>query len=349
VPRVWDMIHQEVQSRSTVAPTSPRAGAGQKRLSLMGGRYVSAMTGSAPMAAELKAWVERFLDMHLVEGYGSTRGGRVFVDGQIRRPPVDRLQAGRTFPNWVTSVPISRIRAVLELLVKSQQLFPRLLQAADVSAEGVRLRRLLPPPVTSSPRSGPTSVRYVDRRNNVLKLSQGEFVHRLQPGGRVHREPAGAADLPVRQQFPALPVGRGSCRPPGRSQMVTVPNSSPRIAESLSGRRPPTAGLRSYEIPRDFPRRDHTVHLENGLLTGIRKAGVATAQGALTVRHWNSFTPTWLEGQADELKAIRQSGADAPTLPTILRAAAALLGAPAGDVSADTHFTDLGGELPVRV
>ncbi len=46
------------------------------------------MTGSAPISAEMKTWVERLLDMHLLEGYGSTEAGSVFVDGHIQRPPV---------------------------------------------------------------------------------------------------------------------------------------------------------------------------------------------------------------------------------------------------------------------
>ena len=60
----------------------------EQRQHLLGGRFVSAMTGSAPISAETRAFVESFLDLHLVEGYGCTEAGPVFVDGQVRRPPV---------------------------------------------------------------------------------------------------------------------------------------------------------------------------------------------------------------------------------------------------------------------
>ena len=40
------------------------------------------MTGSAPISPELKAWVEALLDMHLMDGYGSTEAGAV-----VRRRP----------------------------------------------------------------------------------------------------------------------------------------------------------------------------------------------------------------------------------------------------------------------
>lgn len=81
VPRIWDMLHQEYVSQSDRG-----ASIEELRHSLLGGRFVSALTGSAPISPELKSWVEEFLDMHLLEGYGSTEAGAVFVDGVIRRP-----------------------------------------------------------------------------------------------------------------------------------------------------------------------------------------------------------------------------------------------------------------------
>jgi fatty acid CoA ligase FadD9 len=50
------------------------------------------------------------------------------------------------------------------------------------------------------------------------------------------------------------------------------------------------------------------------------------------------------EGQANELSELRRSGADAPVLQTVSRAAAAMLGAAKSDLTADAHFTDLGGD-----
>ncbi len=51
------------------------------------------------------------------------------------------------------------------------------------------------------------------------------------------------------------------------------------------------------------------------------------------------------DGQAGELRALRQSGADRPVLETVSRAASALLGAAsASDVQPDAQFTDLGGD-----
>src|SRR5262249_6625049 len=83
--------------------------------------------------------------------------------------------------------------------------------------------------------------------------------------------------------------------------------------------------------------------LENGLLTGIRKL----ARPKLKEHYGDRLEQLYAdlaEGQANELRALRHSGADEPALQTISRAAAALLGATAGDLQPDAHFTDLGGD-----
>ena len=64
--------------------------------------------------------------------------------------------------------------------------------------------------------------------------------------------------------------------------------------------------------------------------TGIRKL----ARPKLKERYRQRLEQLYAElaeGQANELRALRQSGADRPVLETISRAAAALLGAAAAD------------------
>ena len=192
VPRIWDMLYQEYVSQVD----RPRRDADERRSgrpaqSLLGGRFVSALTGSAPISPELKAWVEDFLDMHLLEGYGSTEAGAVFVDGVIRRPPVIdyKLVDVPELGYFGTDVPHPRG----ELLVKSEQLFPGYYKRPEVTAEvfdadgyyrtGDIVAEL-----------GPDQVQYLDRRNNVLKLSQGEFV-------TVSKLEAAFTDSPLVQQI----------------------------------------------------------------------------------------------------------------------------------------------------
>ncbi|MGV0816177.1 carboxylic acid reductase [Mycolicibacterium boenickei] len=330
VPRIWDMLHQEYQSRMAHGDSDVDVLA-DMRQNLLGGRYVSALTGSAPISPELKAWVETLLDMHLLEGYGSTEAGSVFVDGKITRPPVleYKLVDVPELGYHLTDVPHPRG----ELLVRSEQLFPGYYKRPEVTAAmfdedgfyktGDIVAEL-----------GPDHVAYVDRRNNVLKLSQGEFVTVSK------LEAAFNNSTLVRQIY----IYGNSARPYLLAVVVpTDPDATKSaIAESLKDAAR-VADLQSYEIPRDFIIETTPFTLENGLLTGIRKLAwpkLKERYGAELERLYTELA----EGQANELQALRASGAQAPVLDTVSRAATALLGAASSDVAPEAHFTDLGGD-----
>ncbi|MCW2757798.1 MAG: oxidoreductase, partial [Nocardioidaceae bacterium] len=344
VPRIWDMLYQEYVSEVDRRRVTTKDEAGEQqvlvdlRQSLLGGRFVTAITGSAPISPELRAWVEAFLDMHLVEGYGSTEAGSVFVDGQIRRPPVldYKLVDVPELGYFGTDVPHPRG----ELLVKSDQLFPGYYKRPEVTAEvfdadGYYRTGDIVADI------GPDQVKYLDRRNNVLKLSQGEFV-------TVSKLEAAFTDSPLVRQ---IYIYGNSARP--YLLAVVVPSEDaqsrydaaelkPAISASIKDAAR-TAGLQSYEIPRDFIVETEPFTMENGLLTGIRKL----AWPRLKERYGADLEQLYVDlasGQEGELRALRQSGADRPVLETVSRAASALLGAAASDVQADAQFTDLGGD-----
>ncbi|MCV7176083.1 carboxylic acid reductase [Mycolicibacterium sphagni] len=340
VPRVWDMIHQEVVSeieRRAGTDTEEQVLA-EKRTNLLGGRYVSVMTGSAPIAPELKAWVENFLDMHLIEGYGSTEAGAVFVDGVVRRPPVTdyKLVDVPELGYFGTDLPHPRG----ELLVKTTQLFPGYYKRPEVTAamfdeDGFyRTGDIVAEPA-------PDHLQYVDRRNNVLKLSQGEFVTVSKLEAAFGRSPLvhqiylyGNSARPYLLAV-VVPTAEAAAQHDAAELKSLIGASLQDVAR--------TTGLQSYEIPRDFLIETTPFTIENGLLTGIRKL----AWPRLKERYGSALEQLYVdlaEGQADELRALRQSGADAPVLTTVTRAAGALLGAAAADLQPDAHFTDLGGD-----
>ncbi|BBY61423.1 carboxylic acid reductase [Mycolicibacterium sarraceniae] len=338
VPRVWDMIHQEVQSEVDRRPDDEARVLAEQRQSLLGGRFVSAMTGSAPIAPELKAWLETFLDMHLIEGYGSTEAGAVFVDGVVRRPPVTdyKLVDVPELGYFATDLPHPRG----ELLVKTTQLFPGYYKRPEVTAtmfdeDGFyRTGDIVAEPA-------PDQLRYVDRRNNVLKLSQGEFV-------TVSKLEAAFLGSPLVHQ---IYLYGNSARPYLLAVVVPTAEAAAQhnaaelkslIGESLQDVARAT-GLQSYEIPRDFLVETTPFTVENGLLTGIRKL----AWPRLKERYSSALEQLYTDladGQANELRTLRRSGSDAPVLATITRAAGALLGAAATELQPDAHFTDLGGD-----
>jgi nucleotide-binding universal stress UspA family protein len=139
VPRIWEMLFDEFQGQLDRRVTD---GADQGTLEveivadlrekLVGGRYVSARTSSAPISAELKTWVESFLDMHLVESYGSTEAGPILIDGQVRRPPVTDLKLADVPDRGYFHTDRPHPRG--ELLVKSDELFAGYYKRPEVTA-----------------------------------------------------------------------------------------------------------------------------------------------------------------------------------------------------------------------
>ncbi len=338
VPRVWDMIFAHVQTQLDRGTGDEDTVLADVRQHLLGGRYVMAMTGSAPMSPEMKSFVETLLDMHLVDGYGSTEAGALFVDGHIQRPPVIdyKLADVPDLGYFGTDRPHPRG----ELLVKSATIIPGYYKRPEVTADVFdddgyyRTGDIVA-------ETAPDQLVYLDRRNNVLKLSQGEFV-------TVSKLEAVFGDSPLVRQIyvygnsarsyllaVVVPTDEALAQHDVSELKTVVGESLQDVAKS--------AGLQSYEIPRDFLIETTPFTLENGLLTGIRKL----ARPKLKEHYGDRLEQLYselAEGQADELRALRQSGGDAPVLETVIRAAGALLGAAAADVAADAQFTDLGGD-----
>ncbi|KKO60710.1 carboxylic acid reductase, partial [Mycolicibacter arupensis] len=342
VPRIWEMLYQHFRSEVDGVGADPAAQAqvmAQMRHELLGGRCIFAMTGSAPISDELRSWVDQLTELHVLNGYGSTEAGMVLFDGEVQRPPVIdyKLVDVPDLGYFGTDTPHPRG----ELLVKTESLFPGYYRRPEVTAEVFDADGFY--------RTGdvvaevaPDQLVYVDRRNNVLKLAQGEFVTLAKLEAVFGNSPL------VRQIY----VYGNSAQPYLLAVVVPTPEAQAGfeteaalksgIAESLqqvaSG-----ADLQSYEVPRDFIVETEPFTLENGLLTGIRKLAWPKLKAHYGDRLERRYAEL-AEGQASELSRLRQHGAQRPALETVSRAAAALLGASAGDVAPDAHFTDLGGD-----
>ena len=338
VPRIWEMLYSEFQSevgRRTAEGVDRHTAESQVLTELrneqLGGRFIFAMTGSAPISPELRAWVESLLQIHLVDGYGSTEAGMVLLDGVIQRPPVIdyKLVDVPDLGYFATDRPHPRG----ELLLKTPNMFPgyykRAETTADVFDEDGYYRT-----GDVFAEVGPGQLVYVDRRNNVLKLAQGEFVTLAKLEAEFGNSPL------IRQIY----LYGNSAQP--YLLAVVVPTdanaSKSEIAESLQtvARQ---AKLQSYEVPRDFIVETTPFTLENGLLTGIRKLAWPKLKQHYGERLEQLYADL-AEGQANELSELRRTGALAPVLQTISRAAAAMLGAAKSDLTPDAHFTDLGGD-----
>jgi len=345
VPRIWEMLYSEYQSevgRRTAEGADRQVVESQVlvelRQELLGGRFIFAMTGSAPTSPELRKWVETLLEIHLVDGYGSTEAGMVLLDGEIQRPPVIdyKLVDVPDLGYFATDRPYPRG----ELLLKTPNMFPGYYKRPETTAgvfdDGGYYRT-----GDVFAETAPDRLVYVDRRNNVLKLAQGEFVTLAKLEAEFGNSPL------IHQVY----VYGNSAQP--YLLAVVVPTEDAvaahsagalklRIAESLQtvARQ---AKLQSYEVPRDFIIETTPFSLENGLLTGIRKLAWPKLKQHYGERLEQLYADL-AEGQANELSELRRSGADAPVLQTVSRAAAAMLGTASSDLTPDAHFTDLGGD-----
>lgn len=345
VPRIWETLFGEFQRQveRRLADGGDReaveaAVLEEQRQYLLGGRFIFAMTGSAPTSPELKKWAESLLQMHLMDGYGSTEAGMVLFDGEIQRPPVIdyKLVDVPDLGYFSTDRPHPRG----ELLLRTENMFPGYYKRAETTANVFDEDGYY--------RTGdvfaeiaPDRLVYVDRRNNVLKLAQGEFVTLAKLEAVFGNSPL------IRQIY----VYGNSSQPyllavvvPTEEALADndIESLKPKIADSLQKVAKET-GLQSYEVPRDFIVETTPFTLENGLLTGIRKL----AWPKLKQHYGERLEQIYADlaaGQANELAELRRSGAQAPVLQTVSRAAAAMLGAGTSDLSADAHFTDLGGD-----
>ena len=259
------------------------------------------LTGSAPISPELRSWVEEFIDIHLIDGYGSTEDGVVLVDGQIQRPPVIdyKLVDVPDLGYFGTDRPHPRG----ELLVKSTDVIPGYYKRPEVTAElfdadgwyhtGDVMAEI-----------GPDQLAYVDRRNNVLKLSQGEFVTVSKLEAAYGGHPS------VRQIF----VYGNSARSYLLAVIVPTDDALASVGGDVAAVKPllsealqsvaREAGLQSYEIPRDFLVETTPFTLENGLLTGIRKL----ARPQLKEHYGPELEQLYVDladGQADVLRSLR--------------------------------------------
>ncbi|WP_082951959.1 carboxylic acid reductase [Mycobacterium kubicae] len=344
VPRVCDMFfrryRRELDQRSAGGLTEEQLDDTVKaelRQDFIGGRVLSAMCGSAPLSKQMHAFMESLLDVSVTNGYGATEtGGGILRNGKIRRPPVTeyKLVDVPELGYFTTDKPHPRG----ELHVKATTVIPGYFKHPELSAQifdddGFYKTGDIMAEV------GPDHLVYLDRSNNVIKLSQGEFVAVSQLEATFSTSPY------IRQIFLY-----GSSEQPFLLAVI-VPNTDAigdadphaLIAESLQ-RIAGEAHLNAYEVPRDFLLESERFTRDNGLLSGVGKL----LRPALKARYGERLEAMYADieaSQGNQLDELRAASRELPTLDTVRRAAAATLGVPVDDgLGADARFIELGGD-----
>jgi fatty acid CoA ligase FadD9 len=347
-PRICDMLHQRYESelRARVAQGAEHAEAAaaakaELREEVLGGRVLWAMFGGAPLAADRWAFVESVLGCPLHEGYGSTEmGGFALLDRKVLRKQITgyKLVDVPELGYFSTDVPHPRG----QLLVKSTTLFPGYFKRPDVTAEVLdedgfyRTGDIMA-------QIGPDQLTWVDRTNNVLKLSQGEFV-------AVSRlEELFSAGPAVRQIY----LYGNSERAYLLAVVVPAPETVTRaggdprrvkalVLEALQ-RTARDVNLQSFEIPRNLVLEFEPFTIANGLLSSLQKPLRAQLKERYGARLEQLYADL-ADRESSELPRLRAAGRDRPVFETVAEAARTVLGSAFDELTAEMRFTDLGGD-----
>jgi fatty acid CoA ligase FadD9 len=352
VPRVCEMLYQhylgEVDRRLAAGADETQAEQAVKldmRENLLGGRLLSVGCGSAVLSPEVHQFMLSMLGVHMAIGYSSTEmaTATVTVDGKIQRPPVIdyRLEDVPELGYFTTDKPYPRG----EFLVKIPKFMAGYYKRPELTAEKFTADGFYRSGDVMA-LIGPDELAYVDRTNNVQKLSQGEFVAIARLEALYTQSPA------IRQIY----VYGSSAR--AFLLAVVVPadellseyakggEAADRVKAAIRRGLQQVAdehALASYEIPRDFLIEPEGFSPENGLLTGIGKFSRPNFKDRFGERLEARFAEIAQE-QVDELRALRLGGTDRPVIETILRAVRATLGVADADITPEARFTDLGGD-----
>lgn len=355
VPRICEMIYQqykvelERQSQDITDQDTSKLEKLKQELILdvrhrvLGGRFLTGNFGSAPMAPELRIFMENCLGFRLMEHYGATEISGALCNNRVMRPPVIayKLDDVPELGYFKTDKPYPRG----ELLVKTSSLMLGYYKRPEVTAsvfdeEGYYKTGDI------MAETGPDELIYVDRRNNVLKLSQGEFVAIAQ------LEALYTNGHPLIRQ--AYLYGTSE-----RAYLVGVfvPNIETLTELGLSGDdRAVKSALRrainevarketlnGYEVPRDFLLEYEPFSVDNGLLAGIGKY----QRPKFKERYGQSLEDLYesiASSQEQTLDILRREGRNLPVIETVGRAIQAALGLEDLDLSQRYSFKELGGD-----
>ncbi len=352
-PRVLEMIHRhylgEVARRRAVSDGDGEAIGAQvmeeMRFTFLGDRISMIVAGGAPTTPEVERFLTECFPVTLVDAYGTTEaGGSITVRNRVSRPPVIdyRLRDVPELGYYITDKPYPRG----ELCVKTELSVPGYFKRPEATAALFDEDGYLRTGDIMEERE-PDHLVYVDRRNDVLKLAQGEFVaagalgNTFENGSKVihqiyvYGNAARAYLLAVVVPNMEIVEGVLGANPSDAELKALIRSELQQVAE--------TESLRSFEVPRDFIVEMEPFSHENGLLSSIHKR----MRPNLQRRYGEALEQLYTDlerRQNDQLMALRDPHSELSVLDKIGKALEATLGVEELDVTQPNSFAELGGD-----
>jgi fatty acid CoA ligase FadD9 len=353
-PRVLEMVYRhflsEVARLASADPTADDEVLRQQvmdemRYTFLGDRITALFGGSAPTTPEVRDFVKACFPVAYAEGYGTTEaGGSVTVRDRINRSEVldYRLQDVPELGYYSTDKPYPRG----ELCVKTRLAIPGYFKNPEATATLFDEDGFLRTGDIMEERA-PDHLVYIDRRNDVLKLAQGEFVTLGAVGTlfETHSEVirqifvygSSARAFLLAVVVPDSVVLERRLGPDRSDAQVKelIRTEMARVAQEQS--------MRSFEVPRDFIVETEPFSQENGLLSSVSKR----MRPRLLERYGERLEQMYEDlerKQHADIVALRDPDSGLSVIERIGRALAATLSLDEVDTEDRRSFAEAGGD-----
>ena len=352
-PRVFELIYQYFQnevtslkSRGVEEETAERQVVENMRYTFLGDRLLTGVYGSAPTSPKVVQFMADCFLVYLVDGYSNTEAGAgaLAIDGHINKetildyklvdvPELGYYSADKPNPRGEF---LYKGRWQIKGYYKDPEATAGLLDEDGYIKTGDIVELV-----------GPDRIKIIDRRKDVIKLSQAEYVA-VGPLGTVFE----SGSPLIKQIF----IDGSSLR----SYLLAVVVPDPKAVVNALGedysedqlrrliraemlRVGEERELKSFEIPRDFILEFEEFSQENGLLSSVRKR-LRPALKAKYGKRMEAMYEDFEEQKNQAYEALKDPDSGLSIEEKLVRLAELTLGADAADDLLDKTFNELGGD-----
>ena len=357
-PRAFELIYQDYQNEvarrmragETDKKAVQKAVQAEMKYTYLGDRLRGGVVGSAPTSPAVRDFIRDCFDILLMDGYGNTESGTgsVTIDGIIDRTTVldYKLTDVPELGYYTTDKPFPRG----ELCIKSRWGITGYYKQPEATKglfdeEGFSLTGDI------VEERKPDHLVVIDRRKDVLKLSQGEYVAVGTLGTVFEAESAVIKQIYIygnslRAYLLAVIVPEMKVV----ESILSKPNFKSISENQLKGlireelqKVAQKEGLKSFEVPRDFIIEMEHFSQKNGLLSSVRKR----LRPALKKKYAPQLEALYAvheQGNEAELLALKDPNSSLTVLERLVKLLEANLGIKGIDLTKKRTFTELGGD-----